>query len=167
MLATRMGQISELKPKRCSCSARIHLRRLCVYNMQRFVSQVQTDRQSVKFLQNFSFPPLHFVTDASLSCRFKLWFTMKNITTQLWVIISPSCSNSLLTQRAAVVTEGFYLTTIQASVSPLKFTCLWQEKGKKKKKRWHRNKTKSPPLLWWLPLFAREGWKEKKSQGNE
>lgn len=57
---------------------------------------------------------------------------MKNITTQLWVIISPSCSNSLLTQRAAVVTEGFHLTTIPASVSPLKFPCLGEKKKKEK-----------------------------------
>lgn len=58
---------------------------------------------------------------------------MKNITTQLWAIISPSCSNSLLTQRAAVVTEGFYLTTIPASVSPLKFPCLGEGNKRKKK----------------------------------
>lgn len=83
---------------------------------------------------------------------------MKNITTQLWVIISPSCSNSLLTQRAAVVTEGFYLTTIPASVSPLKFLCPGEKREKKKKKkRCRRNKTKSPPLLFGFPLFAREG----------
>lgn len=68
------------------------------------------------FYTTFLFLTLHqrFI----VACRFNSdsqWRIMPH--KWLWVmIIFTSCNNSLLTQCAAVVTEGFYLTTIPASV---------------------------------------------------